>query len=317
VANIIDPFDPYLNNPPLTLPLDDSVGTGWTNYMLDVGRLQHALNHIDPSWGGPAKPLEVNGEWDKRMVKTMLNFKKHYYGNAGAEYLNDYVFPGDDTVKKIEQILGGAVDVVVMQKSGDEAMRNIRAYWAGEIEAVSISQMVAAIKDKLSKDMFGAKKIKYLFIIGHAAPGHQAVGSGKKQFGYNTLTLANLVSETYSEGNRLKLAGDGQTESDLAPLAKFFVPGAVVTLGGCRVSKLHDYTADELKKRGFTAPTARTIDGRDLLKAVSLALGNVWVQGGDATQEIIDTTGVDGQCWRCNSSSCVLCDASTGYLAPG
>ena len=140
------------------------------------------------------------------------------------------------------------------------------------IKVTSISQMVAGVLGRVLISYGGtgpAGTIQRLFIAGHGSPGHQSVGIGEGSDPTGNKELIGL-------GNG-KLAS--QATGQLVSLASYFASNAVVTLGGCEA--------------------ADTPKGDFLLKAISLALGGIDVQG--ATGKQWSFMGPSGMVKRCTN----------------
>jgi hypothetical protein len=117
----------------------------------------------------------------------------------------------------------------------------------------------------------GIGVIDTLFIGGHGSSGDQSVGSGSG---------SDLTGTKCLRGGGGTLGG--VAASVLPALTPLFSPGAVVTLGGCEV-------ADGVK-------------GRNLLMAVSKALGGIVVQGATGYQFTM-LGHLRGDVWRARGGS--------------
>jgi hypothetical protein len=287
---IINPFAPMRS-----LKLEKTVGRGGANLRDDVVRLSKAFWEIDPVWGGPDwRRWDVFEKCNPAVIRAIEKFQRW---NFGTKLATGKVERGWETHEKINQILGGAVDIVAVAAGANSVLKMARDMTDGELVVASVQDMVSKVLDRLSQDP--GKKILSLVLVGHGAPGTMTVGA-KKSWGVTTITLANLLADNPNPKDRLKLYGT--VEQELARLRAHFQPDAVVTMAGCRLAAQWVYDQNPMTKK----PGTRTIDGKDLLKAVSRALGNVWVQAGDEKQRV-STRGMDGNCIRCNSGTCVSC----------
>jgi hypothetical protein len=140
------------------------------------------------------------------------------------------------------------------------------------------SVVVSSIPDMVTKviSAAGNDKISRMVLMGHGTSGVQGVGCGEN---------VNLSGTT-----RNFLAVDPATgmlcngaEADLNPLASYFSPGARLSLAGCWVA---------------SQPV-----GAALLQRISIALGNVTVEGGLWIQDAA-LPGYFGPVLRCSGSNC-------------
>jgi hypothetical protein len=278
------------------LELTGSVGKGGKNRTADVELIQEALNEIAPTWGGPEAKLSVTGKCDSQTTKAIKRIQQWHFGKGDGR-----IDPKKGTHRKIVQILDGFVDIFIAQQPSDatdEASASINKYWISEMQTISVKDMVDQIARALRSDP--GKKIKYMVIIGHGAPGLQRVGPGPRD-GKHHLVLQEQVDFTApAKGQEQKLAGGAETE--LRRLSGGFHPNAVITLGGCTVA-------------GTSNESWGVVDGKNLLKGVSKALGNVYVQAGD-TFQYDKQSGIEGTCIRARGDSCWVV-TGTGFWGPG
>jgi hypothetical protein len=141
------------------------------------------------------------------------------------------------------------------------------AFHIGELDVISVNDMVTKVIARA-----GGRQIRGLTIIGHGAPGFQSVGAGQgADTGGRSLNIDPATN---------LLRGDGERE--LSRLSGRFAPGAVITLGGCRV--------------------AEGAVGRALLQRISTLLGNVIVEGAEVIQNPLP--GMEGTVIRCRGNAC-------------
>lgn len=142
---------------------------------------------------------------------------------------------------------------------------------------------VNSVEDLVSKALaeLGKYPDAYLGEIGingHGAPGLQAVGCGKT---YDHSGITSLQVDGVS--GKLK----GKAAEALGRLTgKFDTEYAVLTLYGCMVAR-----------------SMGMVDGKEMLRAVSKALGGVRVQAGDELQWPI-VPGMEGNVWECVGDTC-------------
>jgi len=296
------------------LVLDHAVGQGCKNTRADVLRLQFALNSMASSWGGPITPLPFDGRYDKRLMTAIQGFQVHCFSNV--KKASGKIEPGDRTHGKINQVLAGAVDIVAVTIHGGSAVEiGAKAFgtairFDGLIDLVS--RVTKALAHKPSDPSFGwkLKKLGNLSISSHGAPGHMRLTGAKitNETVGNNLALAQLWFKDMVNFAPDELLAE-QTEQ-LAFLRGQFVRGGLVTLSACRVAApLH--AEDKTTKKLLV-----DIDGRNLLKAISKALGNVPVQGVSLRQNDVDF-GMEGPCWRCDSHVCMqVSPSSTSFFGP-
>ena len=293
-----------------TIDVERPVGVGGANRPDDVKTVQATLNQIHYLWGGTAdQQLAVDGLVGPKTIKAIKRFQKRNF--AWADGL---VEPGKDTIQKMNQINGGLVDIIVVEAAGvpdNGAIQESRDMWEGEMQVYSVGDMVSQTLTWLSLDP--GKLIKTMTIIGHAGPGDQRIGAGNGGFdgGFpsRSLTLTNIMLEVPDPGQSASPTLWGTAADELPLLASSFAPDGLVILGGCQIAR-NNFTYNQ---SGFATGGPRTIDGQDLLRAVSAALGgNVRVEGGQIDQD--SRRGIEGLCVRCNADSCVVGLGSSRFL---
>lgn len=287
---IISPF-----GPPESVPITKPVGAGGRNLPEEVEFVRYCLNWVKPLWGGPEDELDLVGKSDKRLIEAIRRFQTYHFGEG-----NGQIRPNDATLAKLEQYMRGFVDVFVIAQAGsaeDGAILSAHARWEGELEVISVSDLVMKVLARLARDP--GKKIMNLTIIGHGSAGHQRVGP-QLTYGITTITLANIVNDNALEETRFRVYGEA--EHHLTRLRGHFHSEALVTLSGCGVAGVRVFSSGMGNKRG----TERKVNGCELLSAVSLLLGHVWVQGSDATQSV-STRGMEGNCFRARGLNCFPC----------
>jgi hypothetical protein len=296
------------------LVLDHAVGQGCKNTRADVLRLQFALNSMASSWGGPKAPLPFDGRCDTRLITAIQCFQVHCFSNA--KKASGKIEPGDRTHGKINQVLGGAVDVVAVTSHGGSAIEIGAKAFGTEIRFDGlidlVSQVTKALAHKPVDSSFGwkLKKLGNLTVSSHGAPGYMRLTGAKVSDTTvgNNLVLAQLWFDDMVNFQPDELLGE-QTEQ-LAFLKGQFVRGGLLTLSACRVAAPLREVDKKTKKVKFD------IDGRNFLKGISKAIGNVAVQGGSLRQNDVDF-GMEGPCWRCDSHACVqITPQSTSFFGP-
>jgi hypothetical protein len=290
---MIDPF-----RKPRSLTLKRSVGRGAPNDPDDVIRVHKALLFIDPVWGGQdAEFWEISDKNSPRLVKAIERFQRW---NLGTKLTTGCIDPDMATHKQINQILGGAVSIIVVASGGDSALKICRDMTEGEIVASNVQQMIKDIKDRMATD--SDKKLYSLVLVSHGGPGWLRLGP-RKTWPTSAIALKNINAANPDPKERYTL--EGTLELDLGGLRPFFHPKGVVTLGGCRPAIEWDY---EVNQETGKAQTPRKIDGKDFLKGLARVLG-VPVQGGDQKQRA-SLQGMEGNCIRCDSGTCYI---ATGF----
>ena len=137
------------------------------------------------------------------------------------------------------------------------------------IGVTSVPDMI----DKVKKRIGDGGRMKSLYIQGHGVPGCQSVGWNSS----GVDTAGRYTIELDSDTGRLRTSTAGL----LAQLKGLFVPGAVVTLGGCQVAATTNIqVTDPLwrEKKLKAADAMVNVSGQQLLMDVSAALGGVAVQ---------------------------------------
>jgi hypothetical protein len=283
----------YFDGTYYDLRLTRSVGSGCANLSDDVSQIQAAMNMIASVWGAPEDSFQVDGNFDSTVSAAIHRFQKRQFG-----FHDGNIAPGGKTVAKLEQIIARkAVDIVVIDGGGgaNDAMALAREFWDGELQVSSVSDMVTKVLHLLDADTISRKKIRSLAVCGHGGPGIQGCGCGHDPDinGYRALMAKG-------DGDGLK----GNADNELSWLYGEFAPDAVVMLDGCRVAAnttWHDGSGP--------------YDGKLLLKAISRALGGVWVEGSEYKQNL--TPGMEGNCIRCNGYTCgVITGRTTDFWGP-
>jgi hypothetical protein len=277
------------------LRLTNSVGRGGANLRDDVIRTFKAFFHLHPLWGGvDPERWDIEEKCTPRLIKAIEKFQRWNFGGKKASGL---IKQNSATHAKITQILLGAIDIVAASAGGG-VLQSARAMTEGELVVSSVENMVTQVLDRLHAG-YHPKKIMSLVLVGHGIPGSITLGP-KKIWGLTTITLENVIADTPDPANRHKL--HGQAEQELIRLRGHFHSNAVITLASCRAATEFTYDINQRTKKAIAD---RPIDGKDFLKAISKAVGNVWVQGGDEKQRV-STLGMDGNCIRCNSGACYV-----------
>lgn len=289
-------IDPYRR--PTSLLLKRSVGRGAPNDPDDVIRVHKALFFIDEVWGGQdATYWEISDKNSSRLVKAIERFQKW---NLGTKAATGCVDPEMATHKQFNQILGGAVSIIVVASGGDSALKICRDMSEGEIVVNTVQKMVTDVTNRMAVD--SDKKLYSLVLVSHGGPGWMRFGS-RATWDTSAIALKNVVAENPDPKDRYKLYGT--LETTLNPLRALFHPKGVVTLGGCRPAIEWDYDVNQISGK---PQTTRKIDGKDFLKALSRVFG-VPVQGGDQKQRA-SLQGMEGNCIRCDSGTCYI---ATGF----
>jgi hypothetical protein len=149
---------------------------------------------------------------------------------------------------------------------------------------------VDSVSDMVSKvlKIAGGEKIEKLAIVGHGRPGWQSVGCGRMSdaTGYKSL---QFVEGTAPAPPTLV----GAAAMEIPKLAGHFTNNGMVILAGCNV-------ADTGPVSYFGVPI--TVDGKNLLRAVSRALVGISVAGATAFQNQLSPYA-HGQVIRCSYDS--------------
>jgi hypothetical protein len=291
----------------------------------DVMAVQQSLNAIHPIWGGPEDELDEDGDWDEYTFAAIRRFQtRNYLRSTGRA--------DDATVWRMFQVTDGRVHIVVIDgnHASDQVntfLKDARHAGEGNIKVMGVADMVSKVLFRLRKGTArsGAPKtaqIQSLALVGHGHPGMQNLGCGRI---LDTTGMASLALRSiFTKDQNSLTAGDskllGDAEASLAQLRGFFAHSAVVTLGGCNIPNQRTY------RRKFDSdgnvidlddPRSNDrieVDGKELLKAISTALGNVYVQAGNATQFAV-VRGMEGSCIRCDNTSCwvVKADSDTAF----
>lgn len=272
------------------LVLDDAVGMGCKNARADVLRVQFALNTISPLWGGPTAELPFDGIYEKRIGAALQSFQLHCFSKARKP--TGKIAPSDPTHGKINQVLAGGVDIVAVTSHGGKAVEKGADAFTTEIRFDGLTDLVTKVTAALGKDP--GKKIAHLSISSHGASGYMALSSTSAA---EDLCLAQVQNQDMTNYRPDQLAYD--QEAILGRLKGKFMRSGVVTLSACHVSDKRIKIDKTTKKELYN------VDGRNFLKAVSRALGNVAVQGGTEKQFDSDY-GMEGPCYRCDSHFCTI-----------
>jgi hypothetical protein len=278
-----------MKSTPIRLHISAPVGKKVKTNADDVAKIQKGLNDIKAVWGTAEAPLTVDGKMSDDLDKAIRRFQKRNFG-----WEDGLVEPHKNTIKQMEQILNGGVDIVVIEGAGapDNGFdKEARELWDGELEVLSVAQMVTKVLDLLNQD--STKKIQTLVIVGHGSEGVQGVGDGT---GLDPTGAKNLqVDPATKDDKPPKLLGDAQqqmqklrgkfTDADKKP---------IIILEGCHVAKGEE--------------------GKRLLKAVSGVVG-VNVEASVATQ-YSSKPGMEGICIRCNSGSCWVVNGGKYWWGP-
>jgi hypothetical protein len=287
------------------LVLDNAVGPGCKNTKADVLRLQFALNTIAPAWGGPESPLPFDGKYDKRVSVALQRLQVHCFSKSRKA--SGKIEPNDKTHGKINQVLAGAVDLVAVTSHGGRAVEIGANAFATEIRFNGLSQLVAKVQEALeakpADPSFSStaqqKKLAHLTISSHGSPGYMQLSNSTVE---EDLILAQYQFDDVVNYGPEELAYGQATR--LGSLKGKFVRWGLVTLSACRVAGPRNEIDKKTKKKLYS------IDGRNFLKAISQALGNIAVQGGTLKQNDADF-GMEGPCYRCDAHCCTLVTPQT------
>ena len=302
------------------LVLDHPVGQGCKNTRGDVLRLQFALNSLATSWGGPKEALPFDGRFDKRLVTALQGFQTHCFSNK--KKASGKIEPGDRTHGKFNQVLSGAVDIVAVTFHGGNPVEIGAKAFGTEVRFDGLAELVTKVKTVLTAQPVDSnfssvahsvgglkqKKIGNLTISSHGAPGFMRLTAAKlsKDSIDNNLILAQLWTDDRVKYQAHDLLPAQATQ--LGTLNGHFVRDGLITLSACRIAA--SLGPEDSKKMLFE------IDGRNFLKGISKAVGNVAVQGGSLKQNDVDF-GMEGPCWRCDSHACVqVTPQSSSFFGP-
>jgi hypothetical protein len=180
--------------------------------------------------------------------------------------------------------VGGALYFYVIDGTWNFTDTVNRIFTIDDIVVFNVADMVKKVSDAATK--LGGK-IENLFIAGHGCSGYQSIGAERD---YDDTGSVSLQYDDTTGQLR------GAAGSQLAKLAPLFSRSAIVTLGGCQV--------------------ASDPDGPDLLRAVSQALGGIYVQGGKDTQRPL-LPGMEGPILRCNPNACTIVSKGLWWGSPG
>ncbi len=131
----------------------------------------------------------------------------------------------------------------------------------------------------------GSQRLERLIISGHSRPGWQSVGCGQHED-----TTGDRSLQPGSAPGKL----EGAAALAMPKLAGHFTNNGVVILAGCKVA------GEETRSYGGAS---YSVDGKDLLRRVSRALGGIAVEGGTSNQNALSPIPF-GKVIRCNYDSC-------------
>lgn len=146
---------------------------------------------------------------------------------------------------------------------------------------------VTSVVDMVTKVIAaaGSDKIYNLLILGHGGAAYQAVGAG---------TLGDSTGDYSIQVDAFGGGLSGSAKTWLPKLASLFTSDAIVLLGGCNVANTYEN------------PTYKTkVTPEEYLKAVSKAVGGVYVEASDSYQLGPYPTTL-GKTLRCNSTTCFV-----------
>src|SRR5262245_60204401 len=104
-----------------------SVGKNAHNCPDDVKAIQTALNRIKPCWGGPPEPFEATGYCGEKTLAAIRRFqRRHYCSYDGV------ITPGYRTLRKLNQVLDGRVDIVCVDVTKDNGFAMGAIAWSLE-----------------------------------------------------------------------------------------------------------------------------------------------------------------------------------------
>ena len=223
-----------------------------------------------------------------------------------AKKASGKIEPGDATHGKINQVLAGAVDLVAITSHGGKAIENGAKAFNTEIRFDGLGDLVSKVVANLEIPPYPPKKIGYLHISSHGTTGYMSFSSARDL--KEDLILAQYAHDDVVKYGPTELAY--QQDLKLAPLRLKFVRWAVVTLSACEVAGVKTLYDQKTKAELYK------LDGRNFLKAVSKALGNIAVQGGASEQNDIDY-GMEGSCYRCDSHACAfITEKTANFFGP-